>query len=154
MLMYKLHVKETQRCMRHVMIPKYTLTPNLGFLPQIIYRYTLELDLARTETRGQGHNVLETVSKSLGSKMYRNATINKIGDLLWVHVFKNWLLRSRSQWIKNSERHSMTQHISTNYGIWYETCSYVQCSHRPGKNWHWSWKTPGIWKSAFCPAIL
>ena len=39
--MYKLHVKETQKCMRHAMIPKYILTPNLGFPPQIIYRYAL-----------------------------------------------------------------------------------------------------------------
>ena len=39
--MYKLHVKETQKCMRHAMIPKYILTPNLGFLPQIIFRYAL-----------------------------------------------------------------------------------------------------------------
>ena len=39
--MYKLHAKETQKCMRHAMIPKYILTPNLGFLPQIIYRYAL-----------------------------------------------------------------------------------------------------------------
>ena len=41
MFMYKLNVKETQKCMRHAMIPKYILAPNLGFLPQIIYRYAL-----------------------------------------------------------------------------------------------------------------
>ena len=87
--MYKLHVKETQKCMRHAMIPKYILTPNLGFLPQIIYR----LDLARTETRGQGHSNLETVGDWPGRKMYLHtkygtATINNIGDLLWVHFFK------------------------------------------------------------------
>ena len=29
-----------------------------------------ELDLARTETRGQGHSYLETVGESPGSKMY------------------------------------------------------------------------------------
>ena len=45
MLMYKLHDKETQRCMRHAMIQKYILTPNLGFLPQIIYRYALSSTL-------------------------------------------------------------------------------------------------------------
>ena len=45
MLMYKLHVKETQKCMRHAMIPKYILAPILGFLPQIIYRYALSLTL-------------------------------------------------------------------------------------------------------------
>ena len=68
MLLYKLHVKLTQKCMRHAMIPKYILTPKLGFLPQIIYRY--ELNLARTETRGQGHSDLETFGDSPGSKMY------------------------------------------------------------------------------------
>ena len=41
MFMYKLHVKETQKCMRYAIIPKYILIPNLGFLPQIIYRYAL-----------------------------------------------------------------------------------------------------------------
>ena len=43
--MYKLHVKDTQKCMRHAMIPKYIPTPNLGFLPQIIYRYALDSTL-------------------------------------------------------------------------------------------------------------
>ena len=42
MFMYKLHVKETQNCMRHAMIPKYILAQNFGFLPQIIYRYALD----------------------------------------------------------------------------------------------------------------
>ena len=43
--MYKLHVTETQKCMQPAMIPKYILTPNLGFLPQIINRYALGLTL-------------------------------------------------------------------------------------------------------------
>ena len=69
MLMYKLHVKETKKCMRHAMIPKYILTPNLGFLPQITTDCS-ELDIARTETRGQGHIDLATVGDSPGFKMY------------------------------------------------------------------------------------
>ena len=48
-----------------------------------------KLDLARAETRGQGHSDLETFGDSPGSKMYLHTTINKIGDLLWVHFFKN-----------------------------------------------------------------
>ena len=45
------------------------------------------LDLARTETRGQGHSDLETVGDSPGPKMYPHtiygtAAINNIGDLL------------------------------------------------------------------------
>ena len=52
-----------------------------------------ELDLARTETRGQGHSDLETFGDSrvqdVSTYQIRNATINKIGDLLWVHFFKN-----------------------------------------------------------------
>ena len=43
--MYKLHVKLTKKCMRHAMIPKYILTPNLGFLPQIVNRYALSSTL-------------------------------------------------------------------------------------------------------------
>ena len=39
--MYKLHVKETQKCIPYAMIPKNILIPYLGFLPQIIYRYAL-----------------------------------------------------------------------------------------------------------------
>ena len=51
------------------------------------------LDLARTETSGQGHSDLEPVGDSPGPKMYLHtkygtATINNIGDLLWVHFFK------------------------------------------------------------------
>ena len=51
------------------------------------------LDLARTETSGQGHIDLEPVGDSPGPKMYlhtkyETATINDIGDLLWVHFFK------------------------------------------------------------------
>ena len=74
--------------MLHAMIPKYTLTPNLGALPQ-----RSGLHLTRTETRGQGHSDLETVGDWPVPKMYLHtkygtATINNIGDLLWVHFFK------------------------------------------------------------------
>ena len=93
--MYKLHVKETPKCMRHALIPKYNLTPNLGLLPQITLYIQIcsGLDLARTETRGQGNIDLEPVGNSPGPKMYLHtkygtATINNIGDLLWVDFFK------------------------------------------------------------------
>ena len=64
-----------------------------------------KFDLAITETRGQDDSDLETLSDSPGPQdvyTYQiwNATINEIGDLLWVHFFKNCLLRSRSQWMK------------------------------------------------------
>ena len=39
MFMYKLHAKETQKCMRHAMIPKYNL-----------HSYLQLYDLAGTET--------------------------------------------------------------------------------------------------------
>ena len=89
-VMYKLHVKETHKCMLHTIIPKYILTRILRFLPQMIYRICSWLDLARTETRGQGHSDLERFGDSPGPKMYLHtkygtATINNIGDLLWVH---------------------------------------------------------------------
>ena len=46
-----------------------------------------ELDLARTETRGQGHSGLQTVGESprfqdVSTYQIWNATINEIGDLL------------------------------------------------------------------------
>ena len=48
------------------------------------------LDLSRTKTRGQDHSDLEPGGGSPGLKMYLHieygtATINNIGDLLWVH---------------------------------------------------------------------
>ena len=43
--------------------PKYILTPNY-------IQICSELDLARTETRGQGHSNLESVGESPGFKMY------------------------------------------------------------------------------------
>ena len=91
--MYKLHAKETQKCMRHAMIPKYILTPNFGIPTSNYIQICSGLDLARTEARGQGHVDLEPVGDSPGPKMYLHtkwgtATINNIGDLLWVHFFK------------------------------------------------------------------
>ena len=82
---------ETQKCMRHAMIPKNILTPNLGLLPQIIYRYALGSTLLELKLEVKD---LETVGDSPGPKMYLHtiygtATINYIGDLLWVHFFKN-----------------------------------------------------------------
>ena len=63
------------------------------------------LDLARTETRGQGHSDMEPVGNSPGPKMYLHTkygtvTINNIVDLLWVQFFETRHLRSRSQWLK------------------------------------------------------
>ena len=83
MFMYKLHVKETQKCMRHAMIPKYILIPTSNYIQICSW-----LDLARTETKGQCHSDLEPVGNSPpGAKMYLHtkygtATINNIGDLL------------------------------------------------------------------------
>ena len=68
----------------------HDLTPNLGFLPKNYIQICCMLDLARTETRGQGHSDLEPVGDSPGPKMYLHtkcgtATIYNIGDLLRVH---------------------------------------------------------------------
>ena len=87
------------------------------------------LNLARTETRGQGHSDLETVGDSPRPKLYLltkygTATINNIGDLLWVHFFKTWLLRSRSQWLKTVSDIPWPQHISTNW-IWGLICHII-----------------------------
>ena len=160
MLMYKLHVKLTKKCMHHAMIPKYILTPNLGFLPQIIYRYALSLTLLELKPE-----VKVTVTwKHLVTRQGRRCIsipnmecyINKIGDLLWVHFFKNWLLRSRSQWMKTVTDIPWSQHLSTNWIwglIWHIIWDMLlQDSHRPGKYRPWSWKTPGIWQKV--PFVL
>ena len=70
--------------------------PHTKFWDSYLKLYTdmLWLDLARTEARGQGHIDLEPVDDSPGPKMYLHtkcgtATINNIGDLLWVHFFKS-----------------------------------------------------------------
>ena len=93
------------------MILKYILTQHLGFLPQIIYRYALGSTLL--ETRGQGHSDLEPVDDSPGPKMYLHtkygtATINNIGDLLWVPFFQDLTPEIKVTVAENSERHSMT----------------------------------------------
>ena len=91
MLTYKLHVKETQKCMLHAMIQNSHT--KFGIPTSNYIQICSGLDLAGTETRGQCHSDLETVGDSPGPKMYLHtkygtATINNIGDLLWVHFFK------------------------------------------------------------------
>ena len=55
---------------------------------------------------------------------YGTATINNIGNLLWVHFFKAWLLISRSQWQKTVSDIPWPQHISTNW-IWGLICHII-----------------------------
>ena len=54
--MYKLHVKETQKCMRHAMNPKIYPHTKFGIPTSNYIQICSGLDLARTETRGQGHS--------------------------------------------------------------------------------------------------
>ena len=68
--MYKLHVKETQKCMRHAMNPKIYPHTKFGNPTSNYIQICSGLDLARTETRGQGHSDMETVGYSTGPKMY------------------------------------------------------------------------------------
>ena len=55
---------------------------------------------------------------------YGTATINNIGNLLWEHFFKTWLLISRSQWQKWVSDIPWPQHISTNW-IWGFICHII-----------------------------
>ena len=64
------HVKESQKCMRHNMIPKYILTPKFRIPTSNSIQICSELDIASTETRGQGHSDMETVGDLPGPKMY------------------------------------------------------------------------------------
>ena len=98
--------------------PKIYPHTNFGFLPQIICRYALGSTLLNWNC--PGHSDLEPAGNSPGPKMYLHtkygtATVNNIGDLLWLQFFKNWLLRSRSQWLKTVSRILWPQHISTNW---------------------------------------
>ena len=75
------------------MIQKYILTPNLGFLPQIIYRSALSSTLLELKPEVKVIVTwIQLVTRQGPRRIYipnTNATINKIGDLLWVHFFKN-----------------------------------------------------------------
>ena len=73
--------------------PKIYPHTKFGILLSIYIQICSGLNLARTETRGQGHIDLETVGDSPGPKMYLHtiygtAFIYNIGDLLRVHFFK------------------------------------------------------------------
>ena len=57
--------------MRHAMIPKYILTPNLGFLPQIIYRHALGSTLLELKP-GQGHSDLEARAQDVSTYQILN----------------------------------------------------------------------------------
>ena len=77
MLMYKLHVNLTQKSCQfdpEVYMTRHDpkIYPHTKFrIPSSNYiQISSELDLARTETRGQGHSDLETFGDSPGSKMY------------------------------------------------------------------------------------
>ena len=88
MLMYKLHVKETQKCMRHAMIKKYIFTPNLEFLPQIVYRYALGLTLLELKPEVKDTESWKQLVTRQGPRciyipnMELLPSINNIGDLL------------------------------------------------------------------------
>ena len=107
--MYKLHVKETEKCMRHAMIPKYILTPNLGFLPQIIYRYALSSALLELKPEVNvtvtWKQLVTRQGQDVSTYQIWNATINKIGDLLWVHFFQELTPEIKVTVDENSERH-------------------------------------------------
>ena len=72
--------------------PKISPHTKFGIPPSNYIQICSGLDLARTETRCQGHSDLEIVGDLPGPKMYLHvhtkyatATMNNIGDLLWVH---------------------------------------------------------------------
>ena len=98
-LQYFKHVYVQAKCQRDPEVYTACLDPKIYphtkfVIPTSNYiQICSELDLSRTETRGQGHSDLEPVGDSPGPKMnlhtkYGTATINNIGDLLWAHFFK------------------------------------------------------------------
>ena len=104
--MYKLHVKEIQKCMRHAMILKYILIPNLGFLPKIIFRYALGSTLLELKPE-----VKITVTwKQLVTRQGPRCICyhNTIDDMLWVHFFQDLTPEIKVTVAENSKQHSMT----------------------------------------------
>ena len=98
-LQYFKHVYVQATCQRDHKVyvtchdPKICPHTKFGIPSSNYIQISSGLDLAKTETRGQGHSDLETVGDSPGPKMYLHikygtAAINNIGDLLWVHFFK------------------------------------------------------------------
>ena len=140
--MYKLHVKLTQKCLRHAMISKYILTPNLGFLPHIIYRYALSSTLLELKpevkvivtwkhlvTR-QGRRCIYIPNIKCYHKLNRRSAVGA--------VFQELTPEIKVTVDENSERHSMTTtythklnlRVNMAYNI---SHMLLQGSHRPGK---------------------
>ena len=98
-LQYFIHVYVQATCQRDPKVyvpchdPKIYPHTKFGIPTSNYIQICSGLDLARTETRSQGHIDLEPGGDSPGPKMYLHtkygtATINDIGDLLWVYFFK------------------------------------------------------------------
>ena len=61
---------------------------------------------------------LELFKESFLHTKYGTATISNIGDLLWVHFFKTWLLRSRSKWLKQwAAFHNPNKYPQIEFGV-------------------------------------
>ena len=104
--MYKLHVKEIQKCMRHAMIPKYILIPNLGFLPKIIFRYALGSTLLELKPEVKITVTWKQLVTRQGPR--RICYHNTIDDLLWVHFFQDLTPEIKVTVAENSKQQSMT----------------------------------------------
>ena len=89
------------------------LTPNLGFLPQIIYRYALGSTLLELKPEG---NVTVTRKQLVTRQGPRCIYIPNMellpyiirGDLMWGHFFQELTSEIKVTVAENSERHSMT----------------------------------------------
>ena len=118
---------------------------------------SFELDLARTETRGQGHSDLETFGdsrvKDVSTYQIWNATINKIGDLLWVHFFQELPPEIKVTVDENSERHSMTTTYIHKLNL-EVIMAYIMRHALTGLAQTWKNLALVLEKSAFCPAIV
>ena len=113
MFIYKLHVKDPEV---YVTCHDPKIYPHTKFgIPTSNYiQICSGLDLARTETRSQGHSDLEPVGNSPGPKMYLHtkygtAAINNIGGLSVSAIFQDLTHEIKVTVPENSEPHSMTQ---------------------------------------------
>ena len=120
--MYKLHVKEAQKCMRHAMIRKYIPTPNLGFLPQIIYRFALGLILLELKPEVKVTVTWNQLVTHQGQRCIYIPSMELLPEIIWVLLTPEIKVTVA----ENSERHSIfwPQNIPTIW-IWGLICHII-----------------------------
>ena len=136
--------------MQHAMIPKYILTPNLGFLPQIIYRYALSSTLLEQKPEVkvtvtwkhlvtlQGPRCIDIPNMECYHKWNGRSAVGAF--------FQELTPKIKVTVDENSERYSMTttyiHKLNLGVNMAYNMRHALTCTGfaQTWKNWLWSWK--------------